>query len=333
MRKIFACCILSASFAAFAQTAYNVKVETYLAGKLDDKFEFVVKEGSPQEKGYDGRYLAKRYLAKGFPNTSLTLKEEAQAEKEAAEAEEKKSFEDRLSGLLMGARAALSSAEVAVGKANDRIDNEREKVKMLEEIEALLARSEPQAKAKFKEFEQKYSLTAQDRSDAKKLARLRKLKYQDFEEFDVGSYCKMSVVKVLNKRQVRFNISYAYSKLMSMQYHDGKNSDNSITKYPIFEIYERLNTPAKITLGKPYCIQFTRPKSILEAKTVQEAMSKSSLFSGAAAVATDSSAEAQEIEKPRGELDAKGSYEKIKAKYQIRTGETLRAVFTVTAVE
>ena len=248
-------------------------------------------------------------------------------------AEEKKSFEVRLSGLLMGARAALSSAEVAVGKANDRIDNEREKVKMLEEIEALLARSEAQAKAKFKEFEQKYSLTAQDRSDAKKLARLRKLKYQDFEEFDVGSYCKMSVVKVLNKRQVRFNISYAYSKLMSMQYHDGKNSDNSITKYPIFEIYERLNTPAKITLGKPYCIQFTRPKSILEAKTVQEAMSKSSLFSGAAAVATDSSAEAQEIEKPRGELDAKGSYEKIKAKYQIRTGETLRAVFTVTAVE
>ena len=333
MRKIFACCILSASFAAFAQTAYNVKVETYLAGKLDDKFEFVVKEGSPQEKGYDGRYLAKRYLAKGFSNTSLTLKEEAQAEKEAAEAEEKKSFEDRLSGLLMGARAALSSAEVAVGKANDRIDNEREKVKMLEEIEALLARSEAQAKVKFKEFEQKYSLTAQDRSDAKKLARLRKLKYQDFEEFDVGSYCKMSVVKVLNKRQVRFNISYAYSKLMSMQYHDGKNSDNSITKYPIFEIYERLNTPAKITLGKPYCIQFTRPKSILEAKTVQEAMSKSSLFSGAAAVATDSSAEAQEIEKPRGELDAKGSYEKIKAKYQIRTGETLRAVFTVTAVE
>lgn len=333
MRKIFACCILSASFAAFAQAAYNVKVETYLAGKLDDKFEFVVKEGSPQEKGYDGRYLAKRYLAKGFPNTSLTLKEEAQAEKEAAEAEEKKSFEDRLSGLLMGARAALSSAEVAVGKANDRIDNEREKVKMLEEIEALLARSEAQAKAKFKEFEQKYSLTAQDRSDAKKLARLRKLKYQDFEEFDVGSYCKMSVVKVLNKRQVRFNISYAYSKLMSMQYHDGKNSDNSITKYPIFEIYERLNTPAKITLGKPYCIQFTRPKSILEAKTVQEAMSKSSLFSGAAAVATDSSAGAQEIEKPRGELDAKGSYEKIKAKYQIRTGETLRAVFTVTAVE
>ena len=79
MRKIFACCILSASFAAFAQTAYNVKVETYLAGKLDDKFEFVVKEGSPQEKGYDGRYLAKRYLAKGFPNTSLTLKEDAQA--------------------------------------------------------------------------------------------------------------------------------------------------------------------------------------------------------------------------------------------------------------
>ena len=333
MRKILACCLLSASFAAFAQTAYNVKVETYLAGKLDDKFEFVVKDGSPQEKGYDGRYLAKRYLAKGFPNTSLTLKGEAKAEKEALEAEEKKSFEDRLSGLLMGARAALSSAEVALGKANDRIDNEREKVKMLEEIGALLARSEAQAKVKFKEFEQKYSLTAQDRSDAKKLARLRKLKYQDFEEFDVGSYCKMSVVKVLNKRQVRFNISYAYSKLMSMQYHDGKNSDNSITKYPIFEIYERLNTPAKITLGKPYCIQFTRPKSILEAKTVQEAMSKSSLFSGAAAPAIDASSEEKKIEKPSGELDAKGPYEKIKAQYQIRTGETLRAVFTVTEAE
>ena len=29
-------------------------------------------------------------------------------------------------------------------------------------------------------------------------------------------------------------ISYAYSRLLSMAYHDGKNTDNAITKYPIF---------------------------------------------------------------------------------------------------
>ena len=119
-----------------------------------------------------------------------------------------------------------------------------------------------------------------------------------------------------------------------MAYHDGKNSDNAITKYPIFEIFERLNTKAKITIGKPYCIQFTRPRSADEAKTVQDAISQTRLFSGADVSMSNGLTEGEnddkELEKPKGEFDTKGSYEKIKEKYKMETPQTVRAVFTVT---
>lgn len=326
------CLILAGVFAfsaAFA-TAYNVKVETYVGGRLEDKFAFVVKSGESQEKGYDGKYLAKRFLAKGFVNRNVELEQLRAGEAKLAEAEAEKSLSTKVEELLTAERVNLSNAEKRAEASAAQNALSTEKIAALEQIKEAFATSERSAKKLFEEFAQKYSLSAQDKKDAQKLARLSRVKYSDYEEFDVGSYCKMRAVKVLGANQVRFEISYAYSRLLSYSYHDGLNSDNSITKYPVFEIFERLHTPAKITLGKPYCIQFTRPKSAEEAKTIQDALSKTTLFAGGAPATGSDSPVVSVPTLKHGELDAKGSFEKIQNKYSARTGETVRAVFTVT---
>ncbi len=322
------------SLSAFAQS-YDVKVETYVGGKLEDKFSFVIKGEDPQEKGFDGKYLAKRYLAKGFENTTLAMAEEAKKIKEQKEIDDAKTYLQKAEEMLLALTNTSLGAEKRVTSANAVIEANKNKVKALEEIIELGKSGSASAKAKFEAYMSEFGPSKQDLIDAKKAARLKKIKYQDFEEYDIGSFCRMRVLKVLNKRTVRFNISYAYSRLLATAYHDGKNTDNAITKYPIFEIFERLNTKAKITLGKPYCIQFARPSSTEEAKTIQDAIAQTRLFSGMdASIATEeSNDETEQVAESakKSPLDVKGSYEKIKDKFSAETASTLRAVFTVTA--
>ncbi len=315
--------------------SYDVTVETYVGGKLEDKFSFVIKEGVVQEKGYDGKYLAKRFLAKGFENMSLVMADEAFLAKEQKEKEASKTFLQKAEEMLFALTNDSLNAEKRVTSANSVLEQNKTKIKALEEVVELGKSGSQSAKAKFEAYMAEFGPTKQDLIDAKKAKRLKKIKYQDFEEYDIGSFCRMKILKAGN-RSVRFNISYAYSRLLTTAYHDGKNTDNAITKYPIFEIFERLNVKAKIVLGKPYCIQFARPSSVQEAKTIQDAIAQTRLFSGADASipsSEDSDEESQPVQSDvkKSPLDVKGSYEKIKEHFRAETSSTLRAVFTVTA--
>ena len=311
-------------------SAYKVKVETFVGGKLEDKFTFVIKEGKPQEKGYDGKYLAKRYLAKGFGNTALDFADEAKKAKLYREKQAEKTFLQRTEDMLMALRGEVAYNEKTVASSTERNSKLKERIELLEEIEKL--GNTQTAKKKYEEYMETYGPSKQDIIDSKKREFLQKIKYRDYEEYDLGSFCRMEILKVLNPRVVRFNISYGYSRVLSMAYHDGLNTDNSITKYPILEIFERLNAKAKITLGKPYCIQFARPKSTDEAKTIQDAIAQTRLFSGAEIAESDEEAE-DAPEKKKSPLDVKGSYDKIKEAFATEAGQTVRAVFTVTAVK
>ena len=314
--------------------SYKVKVETFVGGKLEDKFAFVIKEDGKQEKGYDGKYLAKRFLAKGFSNTTLDFVEEVKKAKLAKEKQAEKTFLQRADEMLMSLNGEMANNEKTAMNVSDKNAKLKERITLLEEIVRL--GNTTTAKKKYEEYMQQYGPSKQDTIDAKKREILRKIKYRDYEEYDLGSFCRMEVLKVINPRVVRFNISYAYSRVLAMAYHDGLNSDNSITKYPILEIFERLNVKAKITLGKPYCIQFARPKSTDEAKTIQDALAQTRLFSGAEIVeGADDEAEDKDVpeKKKKSKFDVKGSYEKIKDAFAAETGQTLRAVFTVTAVK
>ncbi len=340
MKKIllFSIFCMSATASVFA-VSYNVHVDTYVGDKLEDKFEFVIKEGEVQQKGYDGKYLAKRFLAKGFSHVSANSLKEDDSEETVKQPKEEKSIEQIISEKIFQLRNEQVSAEKRSENSQLTIQKCRDEIAELEEIEKLMKGSPMSAKLKFEQYMKKHEPSKEDIADAKRMARMRKIKYQDFEEYDIGSYCRMRIVKVINPQKVRFNISFAYSRLLSMAYHDGKNTDNAITKYPVFEIFERLNTSAKITLGKPYCIQFTRPSSIEEAKTIQDAIAQTRLFSGVNDVPSLPSAndnsddDEKDVEAPKGKYDAKGSYEKIRRKYQFETPKTVRAVFTVTAIK
>lgn len=329
-------CVFAAG-AVFAKS-YNVKVETYVGGRLEDKFQFVIKSGHYQEKGYDGKYLAKRFLAKGFINASVEREDERAAAKELAEKERAKTLAQKLDERINALRIASLGAEKRAEAATVQMRQDAEKIQLLEEILKLEKSGSAKAKAKYEEYKEQYGESKQDIIDAKKLARLRKIKYQDFEEYDLGSYCRMEILQEIDSRTVRFNISYGYSRLMSMEYHDGLNTNNSITKYPVFEIFERLNAKAKIVLGKPYCIQFGRPSSREEAKTIQDSIAQTRLFSGKDIEASSSAQTPRQggnSDEPaetvsQNPLDQKGSLEKISSKYEMETARTVRAVFTVT---
>lgn len=326
--------LIGAVFAsAVSAASFNVKVETYVGGKLEDKFFFVVEEGTPQVKGFDGKYLAKRFLAKGFLLSTYAEFNDIKAAREEMKQRESKTFQQRLVEELMHVRDLSATEERRQAAIGDAAELLKKRLAELEKIEALASSgSSAAAKAKFAEYEKSFMPSVQDILDKKRLARANKIKYRDYEEYDVGSYCRMEVLKVLNSHAVRFNISYAYSRLLSMQYHDGANTDNAITKYPVFETFEWLGTKAKITLGKPYCIQFTRPSSVEEAKSIKETLSQTALFSGGdLSLVQDEDNEPKLPERPKGRLDAKGSYDKIKAQYELEASQTLRAVFTVTA--
>ena len=338
MKKIIAYIFTISTVVSVYATAYNVKVETYVGGRIEDKFEFVIKENEVQCKGYDGKYQAKRFLAKGYEHMGISsINKEADSEvAQEKKTTETEALEDKVSKKLFELRNKVVSSEKVIENANMSIQTLREQIEILEGVEKLLKTSPSSASVKYEQYANKYEASDVDPVEAKKLARLKRIKYRDYEEYDVGSYCRMKIVKVINPHTIRFSISYAYSRLLSMAYHDGKNTDNAITKYPIFEIFERLNAKAKITLGKPYCIQFTRPKSSEEAKTIQDAIAQTRLFSGAdvSNLSTQTEDESEkEIEKPKGEFDTKGSYEKIKEKYKAQTSQTVRAVFTVTALK
>lgn len=67
MKLFYTLAAMTLSTCAFAQS-YLLTVETFVGNKLEDKMSFSLQVGEPQTKGFDGKLLAKRYRAKGFPN-------------------------------------------------------------------------------------------------------------------------------------------------------------------------------------------------------------------------------------------------------------------------
>ena len=90
----------------------------------------------------------------------------------------------------------------------------------------------------------------------------------------MGSFCKIKLIKSADKK-IKVSLDYAYSRIMSYFYSDGNNNGNTITKHPITERFEKLDVKDLVlTVGKPYCYQFTR-LSPEKARSLSEAMAQS----------------------------------------------------------
>lgn len=308
---------LSASCCALAQS-YMVTVETIVGNRSEDKFCFSLEKGVKQTKGFDGKLLAKRYRAKGFPHRGLAAKAAQKAEEKKLEEFAELRPAEIVKKYLEQARKELESA--AVGRRESLED----KVKTLENLDELASRGAATFDAEYNEFRKRYGLTDED-LNYKKLLQKRPRYTGDIEEIDYGSYCSMEIVKATEKK-VYIDMNYTYSRINGSFYSDGNNNSNSITKHPIVERFEKLGVKdLKISIGKPYCFQFGR-LSPEKARSLSEALSKSGIFGGGEGGETvQESAQPQES----SELDAQGSYAEIKRNFASDGGRVVRVVITV----
>lgn len=324
MKLFFTLAAISLSTCALAQS-YLLTVETFVGNKLEDKISFSLQVGEPQTKGFDGKLLAKRYRAKGFPNKRFAEIKAAEADAKKTEEESKLTPRDVVKKLAEKTRGELAAAERACEKASAKTDSLSEKLKLLEELEELGSRNSPSFDRSYEAFCKKYELTPAD-LEYQKMLKKRPAYTGDIEEIDYGSFCSAKVTKAADK-DVLLNINYAYSRIRSSFYSDGTNNSNSITKHPVVERFEKYGmTNIHLVVGKPYCVQFGR-LSAEKARSLSEALSKSGIFGDGenASVGEESEAVADESAK----LDAQGLYSEIKRKYSGEGGRVVRAVFTL----
>lgn len=324
MKLFYTLAAMTLSTCAFAQS-YLLTVETFVGNKLEDKMSFSLQVGEPQTKGFDGKLLAKRYRAKGFPNKRYAEIKAAAADAKKTEAESKMTPREVVKNLAEKTRGELAAAERASESASAKIDSLSEKLKLLEELEELGSRNSPSFDRSYEAFCKKYELTPAD-LEYKKMLKKRPAYTGDIEEIDYGSFCSVKIMKAADK-DVLLNINYAYSRIRSSFYSDGTNNSNSITKHPVVERFEKYGMKnVHLVVGKPYCVQFGR-LSAEKARSLSEALSKSGIFGDGESVAGGEQAEAEADESAK--LDAQGLYSEIKRKYSGEGGRVLRAVFTL----
>ncbi|CDE82741.1 unknown [Coraliomargarita sp. CAG:312] len=322
---------LSSGFLANAQT-YNVSVETQVGGKIEDRFNFTMQVGQPQYKGFDSKILAKRYRTNGYGHKFLKVdpadlmeSEKKNAEVAEENAAEKKPIEiaqEKLSAL----RKELSMGERRSEQIKMRAETLRDQIAALDEVVSKGERNPAAFAAAYAAYMKKYEPNAEEDANYERLMKLRPKGTSDVEEVELGSYCRMTIEKG-NDKAVSMRLNYAYSRILSSFYSEGNNNDNTITKFPIFERYEKLGVKNLIlNVGKTYCFQFAR-MSPDEAKSFQEALAATSLFSGSGDASLPS--EAKEPESPKSPLDAQGSYSEIRRKFSGDTGRTVRVLITV----
>ena len=324
MKLLFTLVAMTLSTCAFAQS-YLLTVETFVGNKLEDKMSFSLQVGEPQTKGFDGKLLAKRYRAKGFPNKHYAEIKAAAAEAKKTEAEAKLTPRDIVKNLAEKTRGELAAAERASEKASARTDSLTEKLKLLEELEELSTRNSPSFDRSYEAFCKKFELTPAD-LEYQKMLKKRPAYTGDIEEIDYGSFCSAKITKAADK-DVLLNIDYAYSRIRSSFYSDGNNNSNSITKHPVVERFEKYGLKnIHLVVGKPYCVQFGR-LSAEKARSLSEALSKSGIFGDGENASGGEQAEVAADESAK--LDAQGLYSEIKRKYASDGGRVLRAVFTL----
>lgn len=315
---------------------YSVTVETHIAGKPDDKFTFVLAEGESQHKGFDGKVLAKRYMAKGYPAPSVNMDEYAdevsENEKPAAAKVEKISPIDEARGKLLGLKNeilrlenSLAGAQGRIGKLTEQADALESAIEKGEKTPSLFA-------GEYKSYLDKYEPDAAQIEKDKKIEamiRNRPKHRGDVEEFDLGSFCAVKLLKA-NGKKVMVNMDYIYSNPVSYFYADGNSNGNTIMKQRQFERFERKMRDLVLDVNRPYCIQFERPK-INSGKTLSDAMEQTALFSKSG-VSRGGATEASDGGAAPSKYDAEGSYAEIRKQFPTGLARTARIIITVKKV-
>lgn len=327
MKKFLTVFFLTSSIALFGQS-YRINVETYVANKLEDKFSFTLKEGDTQTKGFDGRMLAKRYRANGYMHKGILEKEALEKEEKLAKRRAMLKPADKVKKMLDAARKACASAETRLATAEGAKEAAEQKVKELEELESLAARGAFSFQKAYDDYMKKNGLTEADEK-VEKLFRKRPKDTGDVDEIDLGSFCRIKLEKASDKK-VMVSLDYAYSRIMSYFYSDGNNNDNTITKHPIFERFEKLDVSNLVlTMGKQYCYQFARV-SPEKARSLSDAMAQTGIFGGGDATPS-ANAQATQPEVEKNPLDTEGDFKEIKRKFASDSGKVVRVVITLKA--
>lgn len=323
MKKFLTLFILVNALTVWGQ-AYRISVETYVANKLEDKFSFTLKEGETQEKGFDGKILAKRYRANGYPHKGLLEKAALEKEEKATKKMLSMKPEERIKRMVDKTRKSLEAAETRLSIVSGQKESLEQKLKELEDLEALASRGSPSFMSEFNYYLKRKGLTAED-AKIEKLYRKRPVDTGDVDEIDMGSFCRIKLIKAADKK-VKVSMDYAYSRIMSYFYSDGNNNSNTITKHPITERFEKLGVDNLIlTVGKSYCYQFTR-LSPEKARSLSEAMAQSGIFAGDSS--QNGNASAPEIAEAKS-LDTEGDYTEIKRKHSSDSGKVVRVVISL----
>lgn len=334
---IFASALLCAG--VLSAQKYSVTVETHIAGKPEDKFTFVIAEGGSQHKGFAGKVLAKRYMSKGYPAPSVNMEEYSdevsETKKTAAMKTVKISPIEEARGKLLGLKNEIMRLENSLAGAQGRIG------KLAGQAEALESAIEKGEKTpslfagEYKSYLDKYEPNAAQLEKDKKIEamiRNRPKHRGDVEEFDLGSFCAVKLLKA-NGKKVMVNMDYIYSNPVSYFYADGNSNGNTILKQRQFERFERKARGLVLDVNKPYCIQFERPK-INSDKTLSDAMERTALFSKSGVSGGElSAANAGADGAPASsKYDAEGSYAEIRKQFPSGLSKTARIIITVKKV-
>ncbi len=314
---------------------YSITVETHIAGRPEDKFTFVLSEGESQYKGFDGKVLAKRYMAKGYPAPSVDMAEYSNSSEKTAKktAEAKKIAPiDEARGKLIGLKGEVTRLENQITGAQGRIGKLSTQI---EDLESAIEKGEKTASlfaGEYKNYLDKYEPNAEQAEKDKRIEamfRNRPKLRGDVEEFDLGSFCAMKLLQVKGKKLL-VNMDYIYSNPVSYFYADGNNNDNTIMKQRQFERFERKIRDLVLTVNRPYCIQFERP-DLTSDKTLSDAMSQTTLFSKSG-TASGSAAQASESAAP-SKYDAQGPYSDIRKQFPTGLAKTARIIITVKKID
>lgn len=322
MKKYFSALLILACASVAAAQTYRVSVETYVGNKLEDKFSFTLEQGEKQMKGFDGKLLAKRYRAKGYQHSQILKKALEFDEDKRQESQSALKPAERVRSLLEAARKDFDMAEKRLTSCQTSKEVAEGKLRELEELDALASRGSTSFKNAYEQYVKKNELTEED-IKFKKLVRRLPEDTGDVEKIDFGSFCRMKITKAADKK-VTLAMDYCYSRIMTFFYADGNNNGNTVTKQPVVERFEKLGIKnLTLTVGAPYCIQFTRPSPDEAASSLAEAMAKTSVFGG------KSPEEVAPLKAEKKPLDDQGLLSDIKRKYASQVGKVARAVITV----
>lgn len=229
---------------------------------------------------------------------------------------------------IMRLENSLAGAQGRIGKLTGQAEALESAIEKGEKTPSLFA-------GEYKSYLDKYEPNAAQLEKDKKIEamiRNRPKHRGDVEEFDLGSFCAVKLLKA-NGKKVMVNMDYIYSNPVSYFYADGNSNGNTILKQRQFERFERKARGLVLDVNKPYCIQFERPK-INSGKTLSDAMERTALFSKSGVSGGElSAANAGADGAPASsKYDAEGLYAEIRKQFPSGLSKTARIIITVKKV-